>query len=436
MTSGDGEPAPSPRNRFTLPILLTMVALGAIASVHAVLVEPKTHRDPFFDELRYRVYAENITAHHFYGDVAGEFPATVELRSVGYKAGVAPGYPFFLALLRLFGGDGSAPVRIVQALLVGATTTMAGLLGYRLFGVAAGVIGALLLIATGVLAGYAQFTLSEVLSAATLTGAVLLAVVAYERQSWRVAAAAGFVLGLSALVRPQVLALPALLVPWAFFAWGRGRGRVAAAAALAGGFLLAIAPWTIRNAVELHAFVPGSSYTWANFWLANNPGADGLFRRPEAYIGQDEVRRIRSLPELQQDAEWRRMALDWIKAHPGDAVRGWFRNGWVFMKNQDRVMLKWYALRSGFSARLDERLLIPVAALAALLLAATRRFLRATWVPVIVVVYSIAFFCFFLPEPRYRVSMVPALAVLAGAVPPLLWRLVQRATHARAWAGA
>jgi len=427
--------APSPKNRPSTGFIVALSALATLAIVHALLVQPKAHRDPFFDELRFRVYAQNLTAHHFYGDKAGTFPATVEMRSVGYKAGVAPGYPFFLAAFRAF-GNSTKPVRAAQWALAGLTVAMVGLIGRRLFGEIAGLLAAALLIATAVLAAYTQFTLSEVLSAATLTGAVLLAIIACDRKSWRVAAAAGFVLGISALVRPQVLALPLLLAPWAFFAWGKGRTGVRAGAALLAGFVLALAPWTIRNAFELHAFVPGSSYTWANFWLANNPGADGLFRRPEAYIGEARVRQIRSLPELAQDAEWRRMALTWVREHPGDAVRGWLRNGWVFVSHEDRVITKWYAIRGGTSVRLDERFLLPAAAAAALLLAAMKRFLRATWVPVIVVVYSIVFFCFFLPEPRYRVSMVPMVAVLAGAVLPLLWRLARRATHARAWAGA
>jgi len=416
MDLPDAASAPS-RPRPSRTFLLAIGALLVVATAHALLVQPRTHRDPFFDELRYRVYARNLTDRGFFGDRAGEFPATVELRSVGYRAGVAPGYPLFLAGLRTLFGDGNTPVRLIQALLAGLTVAMAALIGYRLWGPTAGVVAGLLLIATGVIAGYAQFTLSETLSAATLTCSVLLVVIANDRRSWRLALGAGVVLGLSALVRPQVLALPGLLAPWAYFAWGRGKAGRAAAAALAGGFLVAIAPWTIRNAIELHAFIPGSSYTWANFWLANNPGADGLFRRPEIYIGVEEVRRIRSLPELQQDAEWRRMALTWVRDYPGDALRGWVRNGRVFLTNEDRVMLKWYALRGGVSRRLDERYLIPAAIGAAALAAAARSFARGAWVPILVVGYSMLFFCFFLPEPRYRVAMVPMLAVLAGALP-------------------
>lgn len=269
---GNGRRNPSPsRPRSSRRLWLAVAALAALAAAQALAVEVREEREPFFDELRYRLYATNLLERGFYGDEPGKWPATAELRSVGYVAYVPPGYPFFLAGLRWAFGEGDTPIRVTQALLVGATVAAASLIALRLFGPVAAVASAIALIATGVLATYSSFALSEVLATATLTTSVLLALVAFDRRSWRLMVAAGVALGLSALVRPQVLLLPAPLAGWAFLSWGRGRAGAIAALALVGATLFTLTPWTVRNYLRLHSLVPVSTYSWINFWIVNNP---------------------------------------------------------------------------------------------------------------------------------------------------------------------
>ncbi|MGZ4240599.1 MAG: hypothetical protein ACXVQ7_03185, partial [Actinomycetota bacterium] len=150
-----------------------MVAIAIVGSVQAGIADVRGQRPPFFDEQRFELWATNLSDHGYYGDLPSQFPAIAEFRSVGYSAYVPPGYPFFLIALRGLGGSGSAPIRRGQSILVGLTILAAGYTAFRLFGPLAAVLAEALLVLTGVLATYAQFTLSEILSAATLVGCIL-----------------------------------------------------------------------------------------------------------------------------------------------------------------------------------------------------------------------------------------------------------------------
>ena len=127
----------------------------------------------------------------------------------------------------------------------------------------------------------------------------------------------------------SILLIPCVAVAWLMRMRIRaGSLRFAVVLAVA---VLCVAPWTIRNELRLHAFVPVASYTWLNLWEVNNPSANGHFVRPERTI-PDEVRRIRGLPEIQQDNEWRRLALSWLSAHPSKAAIGRVRDVGLFFK--------------------------------------------------------------------------------------------------------
>jgi hypothetical protein len=90
-----------------------------------------------------------------------------------------------------------------------------------------------------------------------------------ETLHWAVAA--GVLVGLASLTRSDgpLLALPLLAGVWS-------RARPWAAVALAAAAILVIAPWTIRNAVVLHAFVPLSTETGVTLLGTYNDAARTL----------------------------------------------------------------------------------------------------------------------------------------------------------------
>jgi hypothetical protein len=191
-----------------------------------------------------------------------------------------------------------------------------------------------------------------------------------------------------------------------------------------------IAPWTVRNELRLHAFVPVSTNTWAAFWLVNNPQADGRYRRPEAYIGVARVREIRSLPELKQEDEWRHMALTWVRAHPVAAMKGWIRDDFFFVSDPDPLLQQWYGLHGLRPFRVDERFLLPLALLAGSLGLWVSRGKSSAGIGLITLLYTLVFFAFFLPIPRYRAPTIAVVCALAAGLPEVTMAAVRRVrTH-------
>ncbi len=130
---------------------------------------------------------------------------------------------------------------------------------------------------------------------------------------------AGLLWGLSALTRPNALALPFLVGAWAWVPLGLsvgGRERAKQLALLLLGTALAVGPWTLRNARELRAFVPVTTGGGHALFDANNPLIwDDPASRGGAmsvYGIEPYATRFRGLDEPHADALAGRMARDFM----------------------------------------------------------------------------------------------------------------------------
>jgi hypothetical protein len=98
---------------------------------------------------------------------------------------------------------------------------------------------------------------------------------------------------------------------------------------MAAGVVLAVAPWTIRNAVEMHAFVPVASYVGTGLAGTFNEAARTRTDFPGAWVSPRhvyvDIHRSR-MSELEKQRALRRRAIDYAKDHPGYAVEAAARN--------------------------------------------------------------------------------------------------------------
>jgi 4-amino-4-deoxy-L-arabinose transferase-like glycosyltransferase len=130
--------------------------------------------------------------------------------------------------------------------------------------------------------------------------------------------AAGAVLGLSTLVRPQsLLCAPALL----FLALGPGalraglrplKAALARTAIAAAAALLVVAPWTARNCRVMDGCAFVSTNAGWNLAIGAFPRATGRFETLRASDGCPVV-----TGQVQQDRCWLHEGIGWIKASPG-----------------------------------------------------------------------------------------------------------------------
>ena len=242
------------RNLIIAAVLLMalVVRLGQVA---------RTPYTPINDGRGYLILASHV-AHT--GDYStSRKPGTGSGGTRGPTALFPPAYPYFLAAIDLLDGHRSGlkaatgPARVSQAILGTITVALIGLIALEAFGGEAALVALVLAALYPVLIETSAVLLAENLLIALLLAAVYCGLrVRRAARPYRWIALAGVFTGLAALTHQNALVL---LPPLAIASWSSARTRASRAKALAILALttaLMVAPWTIRNAVELHRFIP------------------------------------------------------------------------------------------------------------------------------------------------------------------------------------
>ncbi len=257
-------------------------------------------RSPVYDAAAYARIAANLERGEGFtlGPTATQ-PAT----------NYSPGLPLLTAgLYELSGGVHERFARVVLALLSSLAVIFSYLIGRRLAGPWAGVVGAGAVAVYPALLEYQGMLMSEPLAATLLSAAVLAMLWADgpSRARWLVP---GLLLGLLALFRPEYLAIsfPVAVAILARHGWPGWRPGLAQAALLLAGLAIVIAPWTVRNAVAMGRFVPistgGGQVLFAGSYMPS--GGD-----PEK-VGEEVVERH---PELFAPGAVQQLRLEQILA--------------------------------------------------------------------------------------------------------------------------
>jgi 4-amino-4-deoxy-L-arabinose transferase-like glycosyltransferase len=228
----------------------------------------------------------------------------------------SPGLPLLAAgTYELTGGIHERTARLLLALLGTLTVLFAYLIGRRLLGPAAGLIGAAAIAIYPALLEYQGMLMGEPLAATLLSGAVLATFWASDFESWPRWLLPGVLFGCLALVRPEYLGVAVLVSLVVLLRNGRHEwSRTwAQALLLLVGITLIVVPWTVRNAIALDRVVPistgGGQVLFAGTYLPSDGdpervGAEVVERHPELF-GPDAVRRLRLEQILTRLAEQR-----------------------------------------------------------------------------------------------------------------------------------
>ena len=300
-------------------------------------------RPPVFDAAAYAEIARNL-------DEGEGF--TLGPDATQPASNYSPGLPLFVTgVYRLTGGVHEQPARLVLAVIGTLAVLFTYLIGRRLSGPLAGLIGAGAIAVYPALLEYQGMLMGEPLAATLLSGAVLATLWAagptslargscrggggalraghgpsstpppprHPRVRWLLP---GALFGALILVRPEYLGI-VLLVSLVVLAkdWRLDRrGSVARAVVLLAGAVIVVLPWTTRNAVVLDRFVPvstgGGQVLFAGTYLPSDGdpekvGAEVVERHPELF-GPGAVERLRLEQILARLAESRypRMETD------------------------------------------------------------------------------------------------------------------------------
>ena len=260
--------------------------------------------------------------------------------------------------------------------------------------------------------------------------ALLLAVIVYItltlRQSGPSLAITGYALlwALAALTNPTLCILLPFLLGWSMLRRGAFGGlSPASAAKVIAIFILALAPWTIRNYYALDGLVFVKSNFGMELWLGNNPAVKEIYS-PELHpmVNTRELIPLILNGEPNYNRQKQREAIAFIEAHPRlflNNVFERFKDTWS--ATYDSREEPWIiALRAG---RLDVWfcVLFSVVSCAGMIFA-----LRSDWQDALPMAMSLLLF----PIPyyithsalRYRHPIDPFLAIFATYAIASLWR--------------
>ncbi len=313
------KPAPTPRisgTRDARRLLPLVLAAGLAVRIAYLLLD---RGDPFFepvllDARYYHQWAQRILA----GDLVGS----------GVFYGL-PLYPYFLALcLGLLGGSVVA-VKVVQILLGLVTILFTYRIGERLADATTGLLAAALAALYGPLFFHEAMLVPEAIGVPLYAAGFYCCCLFLDAPSVRRGALAGVVLGLACLTKAGVMPFVLLFVAALAVrpALAAARPSPGALAAMILSFAAVLAPVTLHNRVAGGDWVLLTSHAGLNFYIGNNPQAEGVFRAPEgtgialeAQIADSraiaEAAAGRPLKPSEVSAYWSGKARDFIRDHP------------------------------------------------------------------------------------------------------------------------
>ena len=337
-----------------------------------------------------------------------------------------PVYPYFIGVLfRAFGT--MQAVLWAQVVLGALLVPVVGRAGALAFGRRAGLLAAAIAAFYPELLWYPAHYWSETLFLLLLWGAIERTLAADARGSRGAAAVAGLLWGLATLTRELSLYLVPIVASW--LAWPRARtgGPLRArairgltpamgrAAVLVLATVLTVAPWTIRNAVVLHAFVPVSTMGGLNLWQGNTTLTHLQIYEVLATKGG----------AVEQDRYCREMARETIAAR---------QPTWIFEKLVEQMPEFWKAgsevldhlvgreacgpLRAARLVPVELLVVVPyLAALGLFLVGLVRlRFSGAAWLLLLLLAAYNAAHVVAYATTRFRLPVLPIVFMVAAAV--------------------
>jgi len=399
MTRPPADAGPEPRAlradaRSGWPVWIGILAVALLARLAFVVLLPANF--VFSDTVDYDRMARQILDQHTFG--------LLPLR--------APGYPAFMALVYLVTGKSVTALRVIEAVLGTVSVAVIGALGSLLFGRRAGWIAAAIAALHPVMAFLPSAIYTENLLIFFIVLALLMAYRGLERPGRARWAAAGALLGIALLIRPNLVAmLPGLALGFAFAMARTGRSWIGPALATGLALVLAVLPWTVRNhRVYGHWFFICTG-GGRQFYYGNNPDATGTtWFHPDVNPAlQTELDR---LPDaFERDRYLYRKGWEFIREHPAHAARLYLTelgNLWaLYPETVTRTLMnRW--------SRISQTLASLVIYLGALLALRRWRAEPALWPMLLGIVTFTLANALVYSSMRYRMVFEPCLILMAG----------------------
>lgn len=421
-------PAPVTDRSFTRQAAVIFIVALLLRLAHVW----RLRSSPFFDVLLgdasgYDEWARRIAAGEWIG------------HDVFYQA---PLYPYFLGVLYSLFGHDLLIVRLAQALIGALSCAFLGFAGRRFFSDRVGLVAGLALAVYAPAIFFDGLLQKAVLDLFFMTVALWLlgrlVDAPADRRGWLLL---GVAIGALSLTRENALVLIAVVLGWCVANRGAIGSkpmpvplRLRAATMFGIGLAIVLMPVAVRNYSVGGGFYLTTSQFGPNFFIGNNPNADGTYMSLRYGRGAPEYERIdatelaehalgRSLSPSEVSSYWTGRALDFITGQPAQWGRLMARKAALLVNATEMLDTESQESYADYSWPLRTLsrfghfgLLVPLGALGAIVSWPRRRRLAILYV--LVPAYSssvVAFYVF----ARYRLPLVPLLWLFAAAA--LVW---------------
>jgi hypothetical protein len=228
----------------------------------------------------------------------------------------------------------------------------------------------------------------------------------------------GALIGILALLNPANLSVAALWL--GYLACCRSTFRLSRWMAwIALGAVLIVSPWTIRNYLRFHRFVPVRDNLGVELYIANNDMAAPSFtdnlpsfwhHHPAASV--EEARAVIRMGEAAYSDSRLQLAVAWIRGHPRR----------FFELAAERARMFWFGEGRDLPLYAWSIVFATVASFAGLFLLATRRQVIVIFVAAVWLVYPLIYYCV-QHDLRYREPILWLTLLTAGY---LIWAVWDR----------
>jgi 4-amino-4-deoxy-L-arabinose transferase-like glycosyltransferase len=417
-------------------VLLVAGVLLAALAIRVAHVETTPYH-AVNDAGIYNRLASMIANHGDYHTGSG--PRTGADNSRGPTAYFPPAFPYLLAVSDLATGHeagGKSALRserIEQAIVGTVAVGLIGLVALEALGAAVALVAMILAAVYPVLVELSGILVAENLLIVFALAATWTALRARRSdRPYRWVAATGVLTGLATLTHENAILLLAPLGvatvsaarPWRGLRPPRGPA-VRAVVLLVVTTVLTIAPWTIRNAVEVHRFLPVSDETGITLRGTYNPESAAHSPVPDKWrffwqIPQDRDVRHHAgqLSEVALSGELEHRALHYIGDHPGAPLAvGWHNLTRMFELEGSTA---WHDSAAAIDLSAGDAEVGVIAfwvlcllALAGAFTPAVRAAPKWPWAVPVLLALSVVFVN--VETPRFREPIDPFLILLAGA---------------------
>jgi hypothetical protein len=423
----------SPRARRILLVVLFLAFVLRVAWVTYAGVQPRFASDPSAYLLQGKVLARGEGYVNPLVDIANAERRVHHepLEPASPASFYPPGYPAFVGAVVWVVWHTPIPdhalvrtVGMIQAVLGTISVLLAYALARAAFGNRVALLAAALVaFYPNLIATTATLQLETVFVFLTLlTAFVLLPVATDDHPSTARLVTGGLLTGVVALVRPTIgLVIVALLVTL-LIARVRASTVLRSVGLVVLLMIVALVPWTVRNEVRLHAFVPVSTGIGPTLCVSRNSEATGKLSTDVMYRKCQPHRRFSSPAALDvaTNTFGTRRAVDWVIHHPISELRMWgtrtrlaFRDDTSGLADMREQMTHFWSDTVTFVSNAASFIVLGLAAVGAVVV--IRRRSRAAMFVLLTAVLLSTQPIILYGDPRYRVPAEPFFGILAAA---------------------